>query len=97
MENYWNCKSVKLKQSHQVPLMFVVYFFKMLHGHHTQMKIDHGLGSVLLTKNIKFSSLVKRVKSVGKAIKVCFVFLQHASWSTHPIENCPCFGLSAVG
>ena len=41
----------------------------MLHGHHTLLEIDHGLGEVLLTKHMTFSPLVKRVESRSKAIK----------------------------
>ena len=28
----------------QVPWMFVVYFYDMLHGHHTLLEINHDLG-----------------------------------------------------
>ena len=54
---------------HQFPLMFVAYFFNMLHGHHTLLEIDYGLGYALLTKHMTFSPFVKRVKSRSKAIK----------------------------
>ena len=49
--------------------MFVLYFYNMLHRHHTLLEIDHGLGEVLLTNNMTFPPLVIRVKSRRKAIK----------------------------
>ena len=49
-------KSEKQKLSHQISLMFVLYFFNVPHGQHTVMRNAHDLGQMLLAELVTFSS-----------------------------------------
>ena len=86
-------KRVK-RRSHQVPLMFVLYFFNMPYGQHTVMKIAHGLGQVLLAKLVTFSSFptmksTKTLLIINVSLSCCMTFpgARHCSFPNFIIKK----------